>query len=241
MLRRRLHDALSSTSAPPILFVTLVATFFFLAFQPHGSRGSVAEAVIDAHRPRRCGCGSESNRQTLRFDLFNRADGGIDIRSSDSVGSYESGSVDQMVILVNREDSGFYAPTAYNRWAKIIGPSSHELLHRQNELREQLINQCRFSFGPMSYGQRRAALINGRVAQLDGLSIFGVVYNAMTLLLFALLGWSLRLNIPRLSHAVITTVSARPLADQCPHCRYSTIGLTNDVCPECGNCISRSD
>lgn len=239
---RRLQAWLSCTAAPAVLSVALIGSFLFLAFQPHGSRGAIAEAVVAAQLPRRtCGGGGESNRQTLRFDVCRAAGGTYDIRPERFDWPSNPRAVDQMVLLVNREDTGFFAPTNYNRWAKIIGPSTTDLFTRQSELRERLINQTRFSLGRMSLGDQRNALIQGKVAQLDGTSAFGLTYNAMAMLLFGLLCWSTKLNAHKLSPSSLLKSIRDTPPDQCRHCRYSTIGITNDVCPECGNCISSSD
>jgi len=239
MLRHRLHAWLSNTAAPAVLSVSLVGSFLFLAFQPHGSRGAIAEAAVAAQLPQgTCGCCSESNRQTRRFDVFRTAGGTYDIRPERFERPSNPRAVDQMVILVNREDTGLFAPTNYNRWAKIIGPSTTDLFTRQSELREQLINQTRYSLGRMSFGAQRHALIQGKVAQLDGTSAFGITYNAATMLLFALLCWSAKLNAHKLSPSRLLRDFRTTPPDQCPHCRYSTIGLTNDTCPECGGSIA---
>jgi len=80
--------------------------------------------------------------------------------------------------------------------------------------------------------QLRAALTSPTRSYVETTHLpLGYLHNTLSLLMFALLCWSLRLNILKLwRHRIDPT--------KCPHCRYSTIGLTNNVCPECGQLIT---
>ncbi len=241
MLLHRLKSLLASSAAVPILIVFLALDVMVLAGQPGGSRGSVGQWLIDASRSRRCRCGGhDDTRRSYRFDLFRGANGSIAIHGASGWDSAK-GSIDHVIVLVDYDDKGFYAPTTYSRWAKVIGPSIPELLPQQNELRRRILDRSIGTLGVMNVGSRRQALINGKVAHLDGISFLGIAHNTISLAAFAMLCWSIPLNIHKLSPSNLLKGFHTIPIDACPHCRYSTIGLTTDTCPECGNCISTSD
>lgn len=148
----------------------------------------------------------------------------------------EPNIVESLSIAHSRIPRGLYAPT----W-RTHSTTFHIVKYRQDvpeeavALREEFVRQSMaVGYLPRDFSQQNIAklLESGVVRRTEWLPL-GHLHNAMSFAAFALLCWSLRLNIPKLWRR-------RTDPTECPHCRYSAIGLTTNTCPECGRPLSSS-
>ncbi len=132
-----------------------------------------------------------------------------------------------------RSDCGTYAPT-YSRLD--LTPTDFQpgslTPAQQSDFRRQFLEHWvarRIMPTDLSSEERSRFIAGQSVIRVTHLPL-GYLHNTLSLTIFAMLCWSLRLNIPKLWRR-------RADPTKCPHCRYSTIGLTTDTCPECGHRI----
>lgn len=129
---------------------------------------------------------------------------------------------------------GWYAPTRRQRYARrtifASGLATRQEVHLLKESAKKYLLESNFGWNHPDH--LVAALVSARAnyKEQDILPL-GYLHNALSLSMFAMLSWSLRFNIPKLWRKRDPT--------KCPHCGYSTIGLTTSTCPECGHALMK--
>lgn len=233
----RIHRGLCKTAAPFVLIAILGADFGLQTLRPYGSRGTLVQKALEPRRRNSCGGDFPEKRQLLCFNLFRTAQGDIEMRPTSLWSGTNPSAMDQITLMIDRDDHGLYSITRYDTWAKIVGPGIAELQPKRRELHERLLNMCSQSLGVLNFEKYRTELLNGKTAFLTGPSYLGYAHNAIALILLASLGWSLTMNAPKLSPMRLWKLLRTPPQNACPNCGYSTIGLTTSTCPECGNVL----
>jgi len=152
-------------------------------------------------------------------------------------------AVDSVIIHRTSGKLGWYVPTFKGERIRVYSansllPMSTPFHPHTTLIMNRLSSETLFFSPPLTSSERRTLLATGRLSRGHTLWL-GWLHNAWALLLAIAIPVSITANLDRARRWFIA--SRRTERQECPHCRYSTVGLTTNTCPECGERFSNTD